>query len=115
KILSLKPKQFDLLITSLILVIMALISVLLNLKPLIAFGLYLFIPSIFLWLREKKNSPKIFLGVIFLGVIIGFIFDFIVTFNKGWIVTRLLFPYKFFGVLPLLAKGVYGQGIEVVS
>lgn len=52
-------------------------------------------------IREGKNYKKIAIAVLLIGGIFGFIFDFIETFNKAWIVDRLVFPWKVFGVLPI--------------
>jgi len=96
-----KNKKFDLIIIFAIFLFGALISIIFNFKPLLGGILSLLIPSIYLILREKKNFWKIFWGVLIFGAIIGFGFDFIVTLNQGWIVTRIILPWKFFGVLPI--------------
>lgn len=95
-------KKFDLLVVFIILAVAVLVSLFCNLKPIIVFLLYLLTPSIYLILREKKNFKKIFWAVIIFGVIFGLGFDFIVTFNEGWIVTRLIFPAKIFGFYPII-------------
>jgi hypothetical protein len=94
-------KKFDLLIVLLLLGITAGISLIFNLKPAIGGVLYTLIPSLYLILRKKKNFWKIFWAVIVLGVIFGFVFDFIVTLNDGWIVPRLVFPFRLFGFYPV--------------
>jgi len=76
------------------------ISILFKLKPLSGALVYLLLPSLYLIFREKKNFWKIFWGVVIFGFVVGFAFDFIQTFNRSWIVTGLVFPWKFFGVLP---------------
>lgn len=96
-------KKIDLLIVTLILVITAAISYILDVKPLIAGLLYLLIPSIYLILREKKNLLKIFLAVLILGIIFSFIFDFIQVFNRAYISLNeeLVFPWRLFNVEPV--------------
>lgn len=96
-----KNKKLDLIIVFAIFILSALISIIFNLKPLTGGLLSLLIPSIYLMLREKKNFWKIFWGVFIFGVIIGFSFDFIVTLNQGWVVTRIVLPWKFFEILPI--------------
>ena len=94
-----RGKQLDLLVTFSLFIITAFVSFKLNLKPLTGSFLYLLIPSIYLSLRERKNYKKIFWAVLLLGGVLGFIFDFIETFNKAWITSRLVLPWKIFGVL----------------
>jgi hypothetical protein len=95
-----KDKIIDLIVVVLIIVISTIIALIFNFKPLIDGLLCLLVPSIYLALREKKNLVKIAIGVLLIGGIVGFIFDFIVTYNQGWEVIRLVFPWKIFGVLP---------------
>lgn len=94
--------RIDLLVVFFLLGITAGISLLFNLVPLIVFLLYLLLPSIYLILRQKKNFWKIFWAVVIFGIIFGFGFDFVVTLNEGWIVTRLVFPFRLFGFYPLI-------------
>jgi len=96
-------RRIDLILVFVILGITAGISVGFNLRPLLTAILYLGLPTIYLVIREKKNWPKIFWGIVFLGIIVGFVFDFVVTFNRGWIVTvtHLVFPWKILNILPL--------------
>ncbi len=77
------------------------ISLIFNLKPLIGAGLALLSPSFYLILREKKNLKKIFWAVLIFGGLFGFVFDFIETFNKAWIMEELVFPWKILGILPV--------------
>ncbi|MEW6610580.1 MAG: hypothetical protein AB1352_03075 [Patescibacteria group bacterium] len=78
------------------------ISYTLLVPPLVGGFLCLFIPSLYLIVRERKNLAKIGWAVILFGAVFGFIFDFIVTFNRGWIVSRLVFNYRLFGFYPLI-------------
>ncbi|MDA2936626.1 hypothetical protein MYX06_05415 [Patescibacteria group bacterium AH-259-L05] len=94
-------KKVDLAVIFLFIGIFAIVSLIFNLKPLVGGTLYFLISSIYLILRERKNFLKIFWAVIIFGVIFGIIFDFIETFNKAWVVTRLVFPWKILGVLPI--------------
>jgi len=94
-------KKIDLAVSFLLFGAAAIVSLIFNLKPLVEGTLCCLIPSIYLILRERKNFLKIFWAVIIFGVIFGTIFDFIETFNKAWVVTRLVFPWKIFGVLPV--------------
>ncbi|MCX6702943.1 MAG: hypothetical protein NTW60_03705, partial [Candidatus Wolfebacteria bacterium] len=57
--------------------------------------------SLYLIVREKKNLSKVFWGVLVFGVLWGFVFDFLETFNKAWIVGRLVFSQRIFGILPV--------------
>lgn len=96
-----EKKLLDLLIILVLFSFFALISLFFNLKPLTGAVLYILIPSIYLMFRERKNYKKIFIAVFLIGGIFGFVFDFIETFNKAWIVDRLVFPWKVFGILPV--------------
>ena len=95
-------KKVDLLIVFVLLGITAIVSLVFDFKPLIISLSYLLLPSIYLILREKKNFWKIFWAVIIFGIIFGLGFDFIVTLNEGWVVTRLVFPFRLFGFYPLI-------------
>lgn len=94
-------KKFDFIMVCVISIAGFIAAILFKLKPLGGAFLYLFLPSLYLILREKKNFWKIFWGVIIFGLFVGFAFDLIQTYNAAWIVTSLVFPWKFFGVLAL--------------
>jgi len=94
-------KKFDLLVVLIFLGIVVVIALIFNLKPLIFGTFYLLFGSIYLILREKKNFLKIFLAVVVFGFLYGFVFDFVETYNKAWTITRLVFPWKALGILPL--------------
>jgi len=95
-------KKIDLLIISILLVIIVLVSLALSLKPLIVLLMYLLSASVYLSLRERKNFKKIFWAILIFGIIFGLGFDFVVTFNKGWIVNELFFPFRLFGFYPII-------------
>ncbi len=98
-----KPnKKIDFLVVLILLGVTALISLILSLKPLMVLLSYLLTSSIYLTFREKKNFKKIFLAVIIFGIIFGLGFDFVVTFNNGWTVSGLVFPFRLFGFYPLI-------------
>ncbi len=94
-------KRFDLFITFLLFGIATTLWLFFNLKPLTGGALSVLLPSIYLMAREKKNTLKIFLAVVIFGGLYGFVFDFIQTFNKAWLVERLVIPWKILGVLPV--------------
>ncbi len=96
-----KSKKNDLILTIIIFGVMAAMWLLFDLKPLIGFIITTLVPSLYLIFREKKNFTKIFWAVFIFGGILGFIFDFLETLNKGWLVSRLIIPWKIFGVLPV--------------
>lgn len=96
-----KNKLLDLIISFLLFFGGLFVAFILNTKPLIG-GLISLLPSIiYLSLKEKKNWKKIFWAVLFFGIIWGFCFDLVETYNKAWEVTRLVFNLKFFNILPL--------------
>lgn len=94
-------KKFDLLLVIFLVVLGCFLTVLFNLKPLTGGFVSLLPPALYLIFRKKKNLKKIFWAVAIFGILFGFIFDFIVTLNEGWIVTRLVFPFRLFGFYPL--------------
>jgi hypothetical protein len=108
-----KNKKLDFAIFCLVMVTGFAISIIFKLKPLSGAFFYLFLPSLYLILREKKNLWKIFWGVIIFGFVVGFAFDLVQTFNKSWIMIGLVFPYKFFGLLPL--DNLIGWGLMALS
>ena len=60
------------------------------------------IPSIIdLSLRKKKNWPKVIVSTLFLGGILGFLFEFFQEFNNSYSVISTLFSFKILGVLPI--------------
>jgi len=95
-------KKIDLLVVSVFLGVIAVMSLILSLKPFIVLLTYLLTSSIYLAFREKKNFKKIFWAVIIFGIIFGFGFDFVITFNKGWVVNGLVFPFRIFGFYPII-------------
>ena len=94
-------KKLDFLVVIILLAATAWLSLVFKLKPLTGGLLYTLLPSIYLLFREKKNYKKLILGTFIFGVLFGFFFDFIETFNRAWVVPNLVFPYKVFGILPL--------------
>lgn len=99
--LKLSKRRTDFVVVAAILLFGVYASYTLQLPPLAGGILCLFLPSLYLMLREKKNLSKVGWAVLIFGAVFGFIFDFIVTFNRGWIVTRLVFNYRLFGFYPL--------------
>jgi len=96
-----KKKKIDLLILLLLLGGGFGFTLVFNLKPLTGSILFLLIPSLYLAWRERKNFLKIFWAVFIFGGLFGFIFDFIQTFNKAWVVERLVMPWKILGIMPV--------------
>ena len=94
-------KKIDLIVICTIIIISAFIALRFNLRPLIVAIFALFIPSLYLVLRKKKNWPKVLLGTLVFGGIFGFIFDFIETLNGAWYVERLVIPWRVLGILPI--------------
>lgn len=97
----LRNKKIDFLIVVLILLGASTLSFFLRPKNIPLGILYLGLPSLYLFIRQKKNYKKIFWGVIIFGVIFGTVFDFILTINKAWIAQGLSIPWMLFGVWPV--------------
>ena len=98
-----KSLKIDLTVVIAIIVVSTFIILKFEVKPLISGIFYFLIPSIYLLLRKTKDIKNIFIGSLVFGLWFGFLFDFFVTFNKGWFVpqNQLIFPYRIFGVLPI--------------
>lgn len=96
-----RAKKIDLIVILLIFAITATISSFFSLAPLWVGTLTLLSPSIYLMIREPKNALKLTTAVLVFGALFSFFFDFLVTANQGWIVTRLVIPYQILGVLPI--------------
>jgi len=64
--------------------------------------LFLGVPCIYLLLRKTQNLKVVFSGVFLIGIILGFGFDFIETFNKAWLIPQeqLIIPYRILGSAP---------------
>lgn len=94
-------KRVDLLVV-IILILLAFISwIYFELYPLIGL-IALTIPSSFyLIVREKKNYRKLIWSLFIFGGLFGFVFDFIATVYKAWVVEKLVFSYKILGILPI--------------
>ncbi|PIR97655.1 MAG: hypothetical protein COT91_00325 [Candidatus Doudnabacteria bacterium CG10_big_fil_rev_8_21_14_0_10_41_10] len=93
-------KKFDFLVVLILLIATAWLSLVFKPKPLTGGLLYTLLPSVYLLLRENKNYKKLILGTFVFGVLFGFFFYFIETFNKAWVVPNMVIPYKVFGILP---------------
>lgn len=94
-------KVIDFIVVLVLFLTLAYVSLVLELKPLTGAFLYLFIPSAYLAIRQRKNYKKLLIATVLLGGIFGSVFDFIETLNKAWIVNRLVFTWKIFGILPI--------------
>jgi len=97
-----RDKKIDLLVVVLVFGFSCMAALLFKWKPLIFALPSLVLPGIYLCLREKKNWLKILVAVLIFGTLFGFFFDFLVTFNNGWIMNGLVFQFHLFGFYPLL-------------
>jgi len=95
-----KDKIVDLIVVTLLLILIAFISWFFNLKAVIGGTIYTVIPSLYMFLRKKKNYKKIFLGTILLGTLAGMIYDSVAYLNKTW-TTDILIHWKFLGISPI--------------
>lgn len=94
-------KKIDFFIVCFLLAVSIWVWIYFNLKPLLGLALFPLVASFYLSIREKKNFKKIFWALLLFGGLAGFIFDFIETFNKAWIVDRLVFSWRIFSILPI--------------
>lgn len=98
-----KPKKIDLIVIFLLAIVSSFFVVKFNAKFLVSSFVFLGVPAIYLIIRNTQNLRLIFPGVIFIGIIMGFVFDFLATLNKAWIIPQeqLIFPYRVFGAAPI--------------
>lgn len=108
RIFKMSRKQVDFWVVVAMLIISAFLGFIFRLKNIPLGALYLGVPSLYLFLRAKKNYKKIFWGVLIFGFLFGFVFDFIQILNQVWIVSRLLIPWKLFGIWPI--ENFFGYG-----
>jgi len=98
-----RSKKIDFLV--LVLLIFPVVPLILyfNLKFLPSAFLFMGVPSIFLIIRRTQNLKSVFFGIFFIGIILGFLFDFLATFNNAWYIpdNQLTFPYRVLGFAPV--------------
>lgn len=72
-------------------------------KPLTSSVFFFIIPSIYLLVSKPRSLKRIFTASLLFGLLFGFTFDFLAIVNKAWSepIGQLVFPYKFFGIVPL--------------
>lgn len=65
--------------------------------------IFLLTPSIYLLIRRTQNIKLVVSGTFLIGVILGFLFDFLATYNNAWIIPdeQLTIPYRIFGTAPV--------------
>ena len=93
-------KRLDFLVVCFFVFLGPFLTVIVNLKPLEGGIISMLFPSIYLIVREKKNMKKIALAVLIFGGIFMGLFDFMETLNSAWVMERLVFSWRIFGVLP---------------
>jgi hypothetical protein len=98
-----KSKKIDFIVLIILALIVIPIVVFGQVKFLISTFLFLGLPSIYLIMRKTQNLKVIFSGVFLIGVILGFVFDFLATLNNAWIIPdeQLLIPYRVLGFAPV--------------
>jgi len=60
-------------------------------------------PSAYLLIRKTQNLKIIYSGVFLIGILLGFGFDFLATFNNSWLIpdSQLTIHYRIFGAAPV--------------
>jgi hypothetical protein len=96
-----KDKFFDFWVVTGLLIFGALVGYYAEARNVPLGFLYLGIPSIYLFFRERKNYNKIFWGTLIFGVLFGAIFDFMMVINGAWDVPNLTIPWRLFGLWPV--------------
>lgn len=96
-------KKLDWIILFLIGVGSVIITLYFEMRFLTTAFIFLGLPALYLILRKTQNLSSVFPGVVFIGIILGFIFDFLATFNNAWIVpdNQLVFPHRVLGHAPI--------------
>jgi len=72
-------------------------------RPLTTAVIFYILPTLYLFWRKPKPVRELLAGALLLGVGFAFPFDVIQTASGGWLtpIDQLVFPYSFFGFLPL--------------
>ena len=98
-----KAKKLDLLVLIILALVVTPIVLFFHVRFLTSTFLFLGLPSLYLIIRKTQNLRVIFSGVFFIGILLGFGFDFIETFNKAWIIpdNQLAIPYRILGAAPV--------------
>lgn len=87
-------KRFDLLVFVLLIVVSAIFSLYFRTDIIFSILLYLGLPSAYLWLREPKNTKKVFAGSILLGILLGMAYSFLAESAYAWKVNYGFFPFN---------------------
>ena len=92
----LSSKQVDFLVVVFLLLVGSFIAYRINARNVLHGVLFLGIPSLYLFLRKKKNYSDIFWGVLLFGVLFGILFDILMVLNGAWQVPRPTFSLILF-------------------
>ncbi len=98
-----KSKKIDFLVLFLLVIVAIVITLVGHVRFLTSSFLFLAVPSIYLVIRKTQNLKLILPSVLFIGVLLGFILDFVATFNNAWFIPQgqLIFPYRILGAAPV--------------
>src|SRR5438105_895560 len=98
-----KKLLIDLLVVIALVLIAVPIIIKFNVRPLISSVYFFLLPALYLLIRKPKNLKRIFAGSFLIGVIFGFIFDFLAVYNNSWFEStpQLVFTGRILGVVPI--------------
>lgn len=98
-----KNQKIDLLLVIGMVLLSIPIIVWLNVRPLVSTVFFFIIPSIYLLIRKPRNLRRIFTGAFLIGMVFGFVFDFLAILNNAWSepVEQLVFKYKVLNIVPI--------------
>ena len=98
-----KSQKIDFLVLVLLAIFVLPFILYFNVRFLTSTFLFLGVPSLYLLIRKTQNLKVVFSGVFLIGIILGFGFDFIETFNNAWIIPQeqLVIPYRILGYAPI--------------
>lgn len=98
-----RSQKIDFLVLILLAMVVVPVILLFDVRFLTSTFLFLGVPCLYLLYRKTQNLKVVFSGVFFIGVILGFGFDFVQTFNRAWIIPdeQLVIPYRIFGAAPV--------------
>lgn len=98
-----RSKNLDLLVILAFVAFSTWLTLHFQVRALVSALLYFLLPSIYLLIRRKLPLQRIVVGALFLGLLVSFSVDFLLSFNNAWNENfhQLVFPYKLFGFLPI--------------
>src|SRR5437868_2192078 len=88
-------KKLDLLVVFLLIFAAAFVSTYFRIDLIFSVFLYLGAPSLYLWMRERKNWKKILSASVVIGVLLGMAYNLVAEFTDAYATHYKLFPFNY--------------------